>query len=166
MPRCDSLKEKRCAQPFSEYSHSYMTENLVYFARQGLIFSYHIHTDCCVLFLLYKSLSMVLQLIEPKPTPMFQEHHLKKLVVASLLIFFSVKSFLFAEADFVFLARMFPFIVYLWVQGLALFRNYTMMNSYYIYYHVFNINFVGAFYEIDFKQNQKLTRFSKKLNSK
>ena len=88
MPRCDSFKEKRCAQPFSEYSHSYMIENLIYFARQGLIFSYHIHTDCCVLFLLYKSLSMVLQLIEPKPTPMFQEHHLKKLVVASLLIFF------------------------------------------------------------------------------
>ena len=29
-----------------------------------------------------------------------------------------------------------------------------------MYYHVFN--FVGAFYEIDFKQNQKLTRFFKK----
>ena len=35
------------------------------------------------------------------------------------------------------------------------------MNSYYIYYHVFNINFVGAFYEIDFKQNQKLTFLKK-----
>ena len=36
-----------------------------------------------------------------------------------------------------------------------------MMNSYYIYYLVFNINFVGAFYEIDFKQNQKLTFLKK-----
>lgn len=69
--------ERSCKRWFSVmlFVSFYKTLNSAFSCFNQKDFSDHLYTHCCVPFLFYRSLSMVPQLIKPKPTPMFQEHH-------------------------------------------------------------------------------------------